>query len=233
MQKFHYRPGKSAFMALLCGFFTLACGGLWLNGGGFWAAVGLILFGAGTAKIVADAMSDTPALVVDHDGLALRKTWGAVARVPWEQVQSIDCEVLTLRYLGLIPISRNETLVVRCEGGLAGARRLRLALKLVALPAGGAPQLMALLHAAHVAAVGEARVAMAGAGAHGWGANSASSPGAVVPSASSEGSGEFDADAALARYMARRDRMQTAAPPTAPVAVVPARPAFGRKRSVG
>ena len=212
MHKFHYRPGKSAFMALFCGFFTLACGGLWLNGGGFWAVAGLILCGAGTVKITADAMSDRPALVVDRDGLALRKTRGAVTRVPWDQVQAIDCEVLILRYLGLIPISRNETLVVRCDGGLAGARRLRLALKLVALPAGGAPQLMALLHAAHVTAVGEAR---------------------VVPVASTAESGEFDADAALARYMTRRDRVVTTAPAAAPAAAVPARPAFGRKRSVG
>ena len=233
MHKFHYRAGKSAFMALFCGFFALACGGLWLNGGGFWAAAGLVLFSVGAAKIAADAMSDVPALTVERDGLKIRKTWGQVALVPWDQVQAIDCEVLTLRYMGIIPISKNETLVVRCDGGLVGSRRLRLALKLVALPAGGVPQFMALLHAAHVAAVGEARVAMAGAGPKGWGADSAASlGGGAAPAASDEG-GEFDPDAALARYMARREKAEAAAPAAAPPVAVPARPAFGRKRSVG
>jgi hypothetical protein len=236
MHKFHFRPGKSAFMALLTAGAAILAGWRWFEAGDlFWLALAL-LCAAGAAKMLSDVLSDTPALAFDAEGLRVRSTWGSVHSVSWREVQAIKVDVMTLRYFGIIPIARHETLVVKCDGGLFGSRRLRLALKLVQLPPGGAGHLLALLDAAHVAAVGQAGVAMAGAGEHGWGLRSVSSP---VSAASrlpgDEGSG-FDADAALARYLARKERAEPVAPApsaSAPVPLQPSRPVFGRKPLAG
>ncbi|WP_284275631.1 hypothetical protein, partial [Sphingomonas astaxanthinifaciens] len=169
MHKFHYRSGKSAFLALVSGVAALLAGWSWLDPDGGIFSLGIALVcGLAAVKLTLDAMSDAPAIAFDAEGLRIRRTWGQTAVIAWDEVQGISVEVLTMRYWGIIPIARHETLVVRCDGGLFGARRLRTALKLVQLPPGGAGQLVAMLTAAQVAAVGEAGVAMAGAGRHGW-----------------------------------------------------------------
>jgi hypothetical protein len=227
--KFHFRPGKSAFMALVLAAAALLCGWQWLSEGGVFALLFLVLCGVGAAKLMSDAVGGAPALAVDDEGLRIRRTWGSVVAVPWRQVQHIGVEVMTLRYLGIIPVARHETLVVACDGGLFGTRRLRLALKMVELPRGGTAELLALLQAAHVGAVGVSAVAMAGAGANGWGADSAGS--LSGSSAELDQGGGFDADAALQRYLAKRDSsaVATAATPAPPAR--PPRPSFGRKAS--
>src|SRR4028119_1236498 len=165
MHKFHYRPGKSAFVALLLGIVGLGPLWFWWSTDAGWMTLAFgLLCAAGAGKMLADAVSDTPALTVTREGLRVRRTWGSADEVSWRQVQELSVEVLTLRYMGFIPVSRQETLVVKCDGGLFGSRRLRLSLKLIDMPAGGTAALMALLHQAHVAAVGEAGVVMAGAG---------------------------------------------------------------------
>lgn len=239
MRKFHYRPGKSAFAGLAMAAAALVAGWVWVSSPAatFLPAGVALLCAAGAIKTALDAMSDTPALAFDARGLALRKTWGQVAEVAWHDVQSIGVEVFTLRYWGIIPISKTENLVVKCAGGLFGSRRLRLALRMIDLPAGGAGQLLALLNAAHVAAVGEATAAMAGADRqHGWGAGSAGVAARRADAAArEEGEGGFNADAALARYLARKEAGAGASPrPEATAsAAAPARPVFGRRASAG
>lgn len=236
MHNYHYRPGKAAFRALICGGLALLCGWSWFSDPdpGILMPLAALLFGAGAAKLVMDAMSAVPAIAFDANGLRVRRTWGQVASVRWDEVQAIGVEAVVLRYYGIIPVARHEFLVVKCDGGVFGARRLRLAAKMIALPAGGIHELAALLNAAHLAAVGTAGVAMKGAGSLGWGARS----GAAAPVADTQGP-DFDADAALARYLARKDYggagagagaepvAAAAAPPPPPR--MPARPAFGRK----
>lgn len=231
MQKFHYRPGKAAFMALVMGALALLCAWTWYDdGNAFWLGIGLVL-GLAACKLMADVASDTPALAFDESGISVRKAWAVLAVVPWSQVQSMSVEVLTLRYFGIIPIARHEILVVKCDGGLFGSRRLRLALKMIALPPGGTGMLMSMLHNAQVGAVGEAGVAMAGAGAHGWGSRSV--PSLKTASDVGKEGASFDADAALARYLARKAASTDAVvhvpagPSTASSA--PLRPMFGRK----
>lgn len=228
MHKFHYRPGKAAVMALVLGSLALLSLWTWFGGGdAFWLGIGLVL-GLGAGKLMADVASDTPALAYDESGISVRKAWGAQAMVPWRLVQSLSVEVMVLRYLGIIPVARHETLVIKCDGGFFGSRRIRLALKMIELPPGGTDTLMGMLHQAHVGAVGGAGVAMAGAGTHGWGSRSVPT---LAPAAHEEAASSFDADAALARYLARKEAsaeqvMQTAA--DMPIAA-PARPVFGRK----
>jgi hypothetical protein len=224
MRKFHYRAGKNAAAALFMGGLTIMCAMLWWRSGGFISLGGFLLFGAGAAKSATDAMSNEPALAFGGEGLRMR-TMRGIQVVSWTQVQAISLEVFTYRYWGIIPIAKHENVVVKCDGGLFGARRLRLAATAIELPVGGAIGLVALLQAAHVAAVGEAGVAMAGAGERGWG---------VAPSrpAREEQASSFDPDVALARYMARKESepVQSAVPAAIPgVPAAPARPAFGRR----
>lgn len=243
MHKFHHRPGKSAVFALLLLAFAANCLFYWWAKGGLLPALIGLLLAAGAAKLLSDAFSDTPALEIRPEGVSIRKTWGGLAQVPWGQVQHMSVEVMTLRYFGIIPVARHETLVVKCDGGVFGSRRLRLALKMVELPPGGTAGLMHLLHHYHVSAVGETGIAMAGAGEHGWGARSVPSLGRAEPSGlePAEGSPDFDADAALARYLARKEA-GVAGPASAPSArapqpaaapLPPARPVFGRKSHAG
>lgn len=227
MRKFHYRAGRNAMLALFMGALTIGCAALWWRNGGFLSLGGFLLFGAAAVKGASDAMSGEPALAFGDEGIRVRTTTG-VQKVAWKEVQSIGLEVFTVRYWGIIPIAKHENLVVKCDGGLFGTKRLRLAANAIELPAGGSAALVAMLQAAHVAAVGVAGVAMKGAGENGWGA----APQRPAPEQQSAG---FDPDAALARYMARKaegDPEQTPAvaqiaAPAAPA--VAARPAFGRK----
>ena len=226
MRKFHYRAGKNAAAALFMGGLTILCAMLWWRGGGIFSLGGFLLFGAAAAKSATDAMSNEPALAFGDEGLRVRTTTGVQA-VPWKEVQHIGLEVFTYRYWGIIPIAKHENVVIKCDGGLFGAKRLRLSAAAIELPAGGAIALVALLQAARIAAVGEAGVAMAGAGEHGWGV-------APVRKPVEEPASSFDPDAALARYMARKSDSDVAAPSsvaaTAPAApAMPTRPAFGRK----
>jgi len=233
MHKIHYRPGKAAISGLLLLLVAAWLGWGWLtDADANFISLALALLSAGAAaKLIMDAMSQTPALVIEPTGLQVRRTWGQVAMVPWGEVQALNIEVRTVRYYGIIPVAKQETLVIKCDGGLFGAQRFRLSVKMLDLPAGGAGQLMALLHAAHVRAVGEAGVMMAGAGRHGWGSRS-------VPTLRDEAASEggFDPDAALARYLSQKgvgDAVVGAPAPLPPRAapVSPARPAFGRKSS--
>lgn len=226
MRKFHYRAGKNAMAALFMGALTIFCAMLWWRSGGFFSLAGFLLFGAGAAKGATDAMSSEPALAFGDEGLRVRTATG-VQQVGWKDVQHIGLEVFTYRYWGIIPIAKHENLVIKIDGGLFGAKRLRLSANAIELPPGGAVALVALLQAAHVAAVGVTGVAMKGAGENGWGA----APARPTP----EQQAGFDPDAALARYMARKaegepEPMAEASPIAAPAAsAMPARPAFGRK----
>ena len=227
MRKFHFRPGRNAALALFMGALAVVCAAIWWRSGGWVALGGFLLFGFVAAKGATDAMSSEPALAFGDEGLRVRTTSG-VQKVAWREVQGISLEVFTVRYWGIIPIAKQENLVIRCDGGLLGTRRLRLAMATMELPAGGSAEVVALLHAAHVAAVGEAGVAMAGAGERGWGVAPANKP-------AEETGTSFDPDAALARYMARKasegQPAEPSAPETMPVAspAMPARAGFGRK----
>ena len=84
-----------------------------------------------------------------------------------------------------------------CGRGLFGTRKLRITPKALELPIGGSDHLLAILRQARLEDVGVVGVAMAVAGPQGWGAADTG----------------FDSDAAIARYLERRD-----AEPSQPVA---------------
>jgi hypothetical protein len=105
-----------------------------------------------------------------------------------------------------------------------GARRLRVSAKALELPTGGSAALLHILQQAHIAAVGEAAVAMAGAGKHGWGIGPSHDP---YEDLREERSETFDPDEAMARYLASKQTRQGAPAPSRPA--VPQRPVFGRR----
>ena len=73
-------------------------------------------------------MSTEPALRFDRHSIWVRKIWGGLpSEVPWRDVHDIGLKVHTVRYMGVIPVSRTAYVTIACEGGLFGARRLRLA----------------------------------------------------------------------------------------------------------
>ena len=230
MRVYNYKPGKAAFAGILLLAIAFAFGKSWWASGGIVNLLVVLLTTAGATKIGYDVVNPTPSLRFDRETLWVRKTFGAVEEIPWKNVHSIGLYVFTMRYAGIIPVGKTEFIDIACEGGMFGARRFRLATASMELPAGGSAEVVRTLQAAHVAAIGVAGVAMAGAGERGWG---------VDPRTPAAPQSTFDPDDAIARYLANKQDGQpesAEAPPTvqtAPVArpqpAMPQRPVFGRK----
>jgi hypothetical protein len=225
MRSFYYRPWKNALVALGSGIFALITAKTWWEHGGFTPLVGMLLFGAVAAKCTFDGMSREPALKFDDQSIWIRKVWGGIEQVPWRDVHDVSAKVFTMRYMGVIPISRTAYITVTCEGGLTGARRLRVSTTALGLSPAATAELLFALKKAHADAVGEVGVAMAAAGSHGWGV------GASNVTGEPETASGFDADAAIARYLASKQSVSSqAAPPAAGAQPpVPQRPVFGRR----
>ena len=228
MRSFYFQPGKNAFMALSAAAVAMYMANAWWQDGGLLMFLGAATLGAAALKGAQNALSSQPALRFDHDRLWVRTTFAGTQEVPWSDVQRIALEVYTVRRFG-IPVSRTENIIIWCNGGLFGTRRLGLSANTLQLPGGGASELLEILKQAHVASVGVAGVAMAGAGRHGWGV---APPGATV-----ETDAGFDPDAAIARYMQSRQsepNEEAASPSPAPQAAMPQparlqRPVFGKR----
>lgn len=224
MRSFYYRPGKNAALALFMGLAALFSARMWWSGGGFFAVAGALLFGAAALKGALNAFNHEPVLRFDRDRLWVRTTFGGVKELAWSEVQRISLEVLTIRYYGIIPMGRTEILCIACDGGAFGTRRLRISASTIQLPVGGAGELTRILQQAQLEAVGAAGVAMAGAGRRGWGVGRADEP----ETAQAEG---FDADAAIARYLAQKEQAGRAGPAPAARPNLPQAPVFGRRVS--
>lgn len=222
MRVYDYRPDKAVAGAILLAGF--AYGSYELASGSIVLLAFAMMMAVAAAKLTYDAFNHTPMIRFDREHLRVRTTFGAVAEIPWRDVHSIKLMVFTMKYAGIFPVGKTEYLEIACEGGMFGARRFRVPTTTMRLPAGGAAEVALTLQAAHVAAVGEAGVAMAGAGPRGWG---------VDRSPKDEPVSDFDADAALARYLASKEpeaRQPPAAASPATMAM-PRRPVFGRKTS--
>jgi len=222
MHNFYYKKGANALGAATMAAFGIGVGKIWYDRGGFMLLAFALLMAVGTAKAALDAMSSEPALRFDRHSLWVRKVWGGVEEVFWRDVHDISLKVHTVRYMGIIPVSRTAYVVITCEGGLFGARRLRLSTSGLGMNAAQSANLVAILKQAHIDAVGEAAAAMAAAGSQGWGI--APPKQRPEPAASN-----FDADAAFAHYVASQEQADPKATPAMPRPAVPQRPTFGRR----
>lgn len=223
MQSFYYKRGRRAAAAVVMAFFAIGAGRLWRDEGGTLTLAFAAAMTLGAAKAASDAMNRKPALKFDRNSLWVRKTWGGVEEIPWREIHDLATKMFTVRYMGLVPIGRRIHLTVTCEGGTFGARRLRLSTTAMGMSAAQSAALLAALKQAQLEAVGEAGVAMAGAGSRGWGVDT----GGRSPDAT------FDADAAMARYLASREGERASAPALRPPprTAMPLRPSFGRRAS--
>jgi len=220
MHSFYYKKGANALGAATMAAFGIGAGKLWFDRGGFILLAFTLVMAVGTAKAAFDAMSSEPALRFDRHSVWMRKLWGGLVEMSWREVHDISLKVHTVRYLGIIPVSRTAYVTVTCEGGLFGARRLRISTSSLGMNPAQAADLVAILKQAHIDAVGEAAAAMAAAGSAGWGI----APPNPQPEEAASG---FDADAAFARHQAAQRQTETrpslARPP------MPQRPTFGRR----
>jgi hypothetical protein len=236
VNRFEYRRGgnivKAAVFALM-GFFALKWG--FADHRLLMIGFGLLLV-AGACGAALAASQSAPAIEFDRSQLTIRKALG-VTNVPWREVQDIGVIIYTQRYM-LVPVHRTRILQIKCDGGMFGTKRIGLAINSIQLPPGGHVALLTILHAAWVGAVGETGVAMAGAGAHGWGIGKQERPGPPLapvdlkPEAeAADAASGFDPDAANARYLAgKQAEAEGAAPvPVSPFASAP-RPVFGRRQ---
>jgi hypothetical protein len=222
MRVYDYRPDKAAMGAALLAAFAYASYEIWKSSGSIIVLIFGLATAAGAAKLGYDAFNHTPMIRFDRDTLWVRKTMGGVAEIPWSDVHSIKLMVFTMRYAGLVPVGKHQYLEIACEGGLFGAQRYRVPTETMRLPAGGAAEVALILQAAHVQAVGEVGVAMAGAGKRGWG---------VDLRQADEDRSDFDADAALARYLASKEGTSEPAAQSQARMAIAQRPVFGRKTS--
>jgi hypothetical protein len=209
----------SLFGALIAGFF----GWLLANPGaarfGLWG----LLFGSALGRFVltpafmlfgimvmwrtgAALASDGVALELAEGGVKLNTLWRRV-RLRWSEVGSIDVERVRFRFL-----SARTLVFLRNDGS-----RVRLPIGLSELSNAGVGRLLIKLDSAREAGRASAEGALS------------LSKRAAPPADGAEE--RFDADAAIARYLARKAaEPESAAPPEETVPVrAPLRPAFGRK----
>jgi hypothetical protein len=219
MRSVYYRPGRNAATALGSGALALFAAMQWRSDGDVWWLLTLLVSGAAALKGAVFALNSEPALRFDHERLWVRTIFGSHA-FAWNQVYGIALQIKTVRRLGIIPVGRREILCITGEGGSLGARRLRLPAAAVELPAGGAPALVQSLRDAQLAATGG--VAVAGPGQE-----------SMSPADRESPQTDFDADAAIARYLASKEAAQNEPlpVPTPNIAPAPAGPVFGRRQA--
>lgn len=220
MHSFYYKKGANALGAATMAAFGIGAGKMWFDRGGVILLAFALLMVIGTVKAAIDALSSEPALRFDRHSIWVRKTWGGLVEVPWRDVHDITLKVHTVRYMGLIPVSRTAYVTITCEGGLFGARRLRLSTSGLGMNPAQSADLVAILKQAQIDAVGEAAAAMAAAGSQGWGI-APHKPRAEVTEST------FDADGAFARYQAAQ--RQPEPQPASARPLMPQRPTFGRR----
>ena len=225
MRHYRYRPGKNLLMGLFMGVMAVVCLLAWSAKGGFLAGGGVLLFGVCAVFGLKLALSSEPALSFDARGVTMRSTLKK-AELAWSDVLDVSVKVITLRYWGIIPISKQSILTIHYQGGVFGSRKIHLSLGTIELPAGGVGGLLDELNAARVAAVGVAGVVMAGADEQGRGAARARQ--AAVAAEAATPASDFDPDAAIARYLAQKAAAPQEPGPAA-LQAGPPRATFGRR----
>lgn len=223
MRSYYYPSGRNALSALFLAAFAFGAGKWWYADGGVLPLIFAVVMVIGAVKLASNALSREPALKFDGHSIWIKKAWGGLEEVSWREVHDISAKVYTMRYMGIIPVSRTAHIAITCEGGVLGTRRLRISTSAMGLSVAQTAELVLVLKKAQLDAVGVAGVAMAGAGRHGWGVRQSS------PDDEAGASSEFDPDAAVARYLASKQVAEEA--PAAPAAhpATPQRPTFGRK----
>ena len=206
MHKINYRPGKLMLSAAASLLIALWLGLGWSSDDSILWILGAALFAYLAFASIRTAIGDGPAIAYDARQVIVNTLHRGI-RHDWSEVGDVALERQTTRYFGIIPGSKKDFLCVRIGAG--SSRTYRINAALVDLPRGGIEALHRDLAAIRIAAVGVSQTASADIG----------------PAAAS-----FDADAAIARYLAAKQAEPVAPPaPAAPAFRHPPRPTFGRR----
>ena len=213
MATIYYRPGRLALWAL----FWLAIGSwnLWDSDGDgtiLSTVVGAILLCLGAFPALT-AFYPRPAIVADGAGMTVR-TLFARRTVRWSEVLLITIEQRRMQSGAILPLGKRRFLSIMIAGGAIGSKRMRLVGSWLVLPPQGLDRVRDDLLALRAAAGQEQHPMEAP-----WVART-----------------DFDADAAIARYLETKRSAPAAAEPPAPDEATPQptcqrppRPTFGRR----
>ena len=205
MHKVNYRPGKLMLSAAASLLIALWLGYGWSSDDSIVWIVGAALFAYLAFASIRTAIGDRPAIAYDARQVIIN-TLHRSTRLDWHEVGDVAIERQTTRYFGIIPGSKKDLLCVRIGSG--SSRTYRINAALVDLPRGGIEALHRELAAIRLAAVDASGSALASDGA----------------AASS-----FDADAAIARYLAAKQAEPAPVEPPTSTFRAPQRRTFGRR----
>lgn len=187
--------------------------------------VGIVLLVGGPLMalgMIRKLLGDATAIHYNERTVTVFTTWKSHS-LSWADVKSVGIMVMTQHLYGIIPIKRTYFLDFKVKGGLLGTKKLRLPLKLLGLKKEAGAALVAELERARLGAPHLPLTSAYGADGH-----FQARPTGRDPLEGAPRDDDFDPDAVMARYMARR--AQTAAQPLAAPQVAPTRVAgFGRK----
>lgn len=217
MRTIRFGTGKLALGALM-GIMLPIIGMPMLFGGVMLKVVGLIFVVGGplaSAASIKRLLGDGVALQYDAIRVRVATSWSSET-FRWTEVKGVSRSQLVTRMWGFIPISRRNFIDFKVQGGVFGTRTIRLAAAGLDLRKRDLDSLVGQLQLMHAAQAGSTETL-------------ASLQAAVTPPDRDPLEGEprddgFDADAALARYLANRPAPAPEASPAPP-----ARPNFGRK----
>ena len=213
MATIYYRPGRLALWALL--WLGMGSWNLWDSDGDgsmLSTVVGAFLLCLG-AFATWTAFDTRPAIVADGAGMTVR-TLFARRTVRWSEVLLITIENLRMQTGSMLPFGKRRFLSIMIAGGAIGSKRMRLVGSWLVLPPQGLDRVRDDLLALRAAA-GQEQHSMEARGV---------------------GRTDFDADAAIARYLEAKRSAPVAAELNAPDDATPQpgyqrppRPTFGRR----
>lgn len=155
-------------------------------------------------------LGDRAALRADASGLTVATLWSR-RTLNWPDILEIGTERLSFyTFFGLIRASSTDYLVVKTRGGVLGSRKIRLLSGLLEVGPRGVTEVIDRVLGARSLAPAAAPLTRRG-----------------EPLADQAKPAEFDADAAIARYLADKEMAAQLSPS------LPPRPSFGRKGLTG
>jgi len=228
MTTLHYSRGKlifsGAFLLILAPLLGLVC--LFLGPVGI--LIGLVLvFGGPLMSIgrLGRVFSDLKAIEYNDRTLTLHPL-GRSRELSWSEVASIEVHTLTQYIYGFIPVSRQHSIRISHSGGMLGTAKVTIPFNLLAMDKN---TVIARLADMERMRGGDGYVT-GGAVASRKAMSAALSGTGERKAQTSETASDFDADAVMARYLAKREaeaQAQEAATPQMPPRVA----GFGRKRA--
>lgn len=203
---------SGAFLLIITPILGVIC----MMGGPILMILGLImLIGGPLLSIwrIIRAFGDLKAIEYDDRQITLHPL-GASRKLNWREVTAIEVQTLTQRIYGFIPVSRQHSIRISHSGGVLGTARILIPFNVLAID-----------KTAVIARLADMERMRSGQG-------QALPRAAYQPPSDQAEPSDFDADAVMARYLARREaeaeaiaRAQVAAAPRMPPRVA----GFGRK----